>query len=193
MRPRSPARSRRGRMERPRSAAEKRRAFRPACRSPRTSIRCARRQRSSRGASAPPPPLIRRSAGSISSAPSTARSSAGSSSSVVRGMPSARQAGRALRGRDADVSPPRTFSAEKPHKVSAVGRCRGRASCRRDDSPTAPAARLRRLVIASAVTRIEPAHQHVLHLDELLDAVVRAFAAEPGFLDAAERRQSRSR
>src|SRR6185436_667420 len=34
----------------------------------------------------------------------------------------------------------------------------------------------------------QPAHQHVLGLQELLDAVVGAFAAEPRLLVAAERR-----
>ena len=33
---------------------------------------------------------------------------------------------------------------------------------------------------------IEPAHQHVFQLDELLDAMARALAADAGFLHAAD-------
>ncbi len=35
---------------------------------------------------------------------------------------------------------------------------------------------------------VDAAHQHVLDVDELIDTVVRALAADAGFLDAAERR-----
>ena len=40
-----------------------------------------------------------------------------------------------------------------------------------------------------AALPVEPAHQHVFELDELLDAMARAFAADAGFLHAPERRE----
>src|SRR3954462_15262435 len=38
---------------------------------------------------------------------------------------------------------------------------------------------------------LDPRHHHVFDLDIFFDAVMRAFAAEPRFLDAAERRDFR--